>query len=169
MKVAFILFVAAAVAGCASNQAPKLLQSTTAEAAKVRFKSTAHLGAFSIYPENRCNGGTSILFNAPVREAANKLQGYTPPRVAMYDNPYGSTDSRVAEYAFAPGQILNLGASAGGCVKGMSMALKAGEQYEIVLEAGCRLIVSQLKLSNSSIRREPVRDIRRLICDGRGS
>lgn len=146
---------------------PGVATAADASSAKVRFVAHADGGNISVYPETSCNGGVGILNNSWSREVANKNANYVPPRTAMLDAPYEPADMKVAEYAFVPGRTLNIGVMAPNCVRGLSLALRPGAQYEVVLESECRVVARELTATTGgSVRRDGIRSVGPLLCEG---
>jgi len=159
-----LLSAAALLAGCAA--APPLQRSSSPDAAKVRFISTATAGSLWVYPQDRCSGGVEVVTNTSATAAPTLVRTKArPPRTPMYDEPFANDDERVAAYALEPGQLLNLGAVGPACMRGTSVRLKPGEQYEVVLATDCRIHLYQLVPSAGPARREPVRKPGPLICE----
>lgn len=169
MMRAAIVALAAVLSACASSpgQPPGLQTASDGSSAKVRFVAKADGGNISVYPEKSCNGGVSILYNSWGREVANKNANYAPPRTAMLDAPYEPLDMKVAEYAFAPGRMLNVGVMAANCVRGLSFPLRSGAQYEVILESECRLAARELTATaQGKVRRNYIQNVGPLICEG---
>jgi hypothetical protein len=166
VSIAMALLV---LAGCAANPSPPIEMSTAPNAAKVRLIAQGPRATLTIYPQTICNTGKEVLFNVWGRAKAGELQGKPPPRVEMYDAPFAANDYSVAEFAFAAGQILNVGARPS-CLKAFSLRMNAGEQYEVALSVpSCDLTVARLIKTGSEVRRETIRppELGQLICDGK--
>jgi len=161
-------FSAVLYSGCATTPFP-LKPSTASDAAKVRFISKISGSMIDLYPSNECNHGMTVVHNDSLAETVSAMKG-PPQRAGMLD-PVAPKDYAAAEFAIAPGQVINVGVIGGvaSCIGGRSFLAAPSAQYEVVLtrdgDRGCRFTISELvKINGTAVSRRPVNEVAGLIC-----
>lgn len=172
-----LALAALGLAACAPAAVP-IAQSSQADAAKVRFidRTGSDTAWIRLYPQTDCNKGALVIDSSRAGRMASAQAPLRADMLAVVD----PTDSTVAEYAFAAGQRINVGASVPrvphhlSCVGGTSFIAKPSVQYEVVLANSptgqCRLEVNTLEAAQPAgvVARRPVRELQQFACAGTG-
>ena len=157
------------VGGCATQTVP-IVESQEHDSAKVRFINKMGRTWIDLYPETECNKGVNVIYDNVINNAVRTISEGSPKRVGMLD-PQEPTNRNIAEYSFKPGQLINIGVGGnprGRCLGGLSFIAAPSMQYEVVLseqQSGrCTLAVQVLSTVEDRVQRQPMRDIRPLVC-----
>ena len=122
----------------------------------------------AVYPQDDCNGGSTLLAWAPTARLANALT--TLKTIGMSDPP-SPEEIAFVERTFAGGSTINVGGGHDGvrrrCVEGASFVAAPATEYEVVLtttrDGPCEMFVRSLDLQGGQVRRVAV-PARGLIC-----
>lgn len=162
-SVMLLALVTVSLAGCVTPEFP-IKRSEAADAAKVRVVSNMPSGWLNLYPETDCNSGYNMQSDIPVDKLARSVMKIESPRAGMTHTPVVGAD-RYAEYAVAPGQVINIGAS---CLGGVSFIALPAQQYEVVVSGNgpntCSISVQTLHIVEGIMARRAVRGLRPLVC-----
>lgn len=162
------MILAVNLLGCAGTTPPIAL-SSQADAAKVRFVNKADNAWIDLYPENECNNGVNVIHDNAIGNAIRAASDGAPRRVGMLD-AVDPADRSIAEFAFVPGQRVNVGiggAIGSSCLSGASFTARSAVQYEVTLtnaSGRCSLTVSTLEARAAGALRRPLHELQPLIC-----
>ncbi|WP_419684086.1 hypothetical protein ACN22W_10560 [Burkholderia theae] len=114
----------------------------------------------------------NIINDNVIANVVRAVSEGNPRRVGMMASK-DPLDRNVAEFAFAPNQVINVGiggnrgALRNSCLGGLSFRAGAGQQYEVELtgsDVRCWLKVSTLESDATGVTRRPVQDLQPLVC-----
>jgi hypothetical protein len=159
------------VTACAGPIPSSIPVSTQADAARVRFVNRVESGWMELYPPTECNNGIRILEDSSTSRVLKSVGQEKPPRLGMLGTESFGEDRNVAEYAFEPLKIVNVGLGGSrfsqGCWGGLSFQVAAHAQYEVRFTGegeSCRARVFILYEEQGAIARQPFNGVGRLVC-----